>query len=122
MTFIQGQRFNRHSDKSKTCSSKAWFGPQCRRARNSYNKARKNYKLHKNDLNKSRLKSASKHYKRTMNIFINKHKLQKERKLRTMSLYKPRDCWKYLNSLTPRNTEKTPTATEFFDYFNKQLS
>jgi hypothetical protein len=117
MTFIQGQRSNRHSDESKTCSSKAWFGPQCRRARNSYNKARKNYQLHKNDLNKSRLKSASKHYKQTMNVFINKHKLQKERKLRAMSSHKPRDYWKYLNSLTPRNTEKTPTVSEFFDYF-----
>ena len=43
---------------------KPWFGPQCNRARNSYNYARKAYQIHKCEVNKRRLKTASAHYKK----------------------------------------------------------
>ena len=95
-----------------------WFGLQCKKARTNYNKARKSYQLNKSVVNRHRLNIASRHYKQTMNTYIKKHKYCAEQKLRKLNSGKPKDYWKFLNSVnvkrTPRNT---PTLNEFHDYY-----
>jgi hypothetical protein len=51
---------NKTSYKQKT---NQWFGPQCNKASRKYNRARKMYRLHKNDLYESGLNRAAKFYK-----------------------------------------------------------
>ena len=60
--------------------NKPWFGFKCKKARKSYNKARKRYQIHKNSGNKANLKAESKHYKNTMNKYINLFKKNQLRK------------------------------------------
>ena len=97
--------------------TKPWFGPQCYKARNSYHYARKAYQIHKCDVNKRRLKKASVHYKQTINTYMSKHKYTAEKKLRSMSSTKPKDYWKFLNSLKTNNQTKYPPIETFFEYF-----
>ena len=94
-----------------------WYGPQCTNARNKYNVARKTYQIHKSNINKTKLKRASKHYKQTMNTYLSKHRSKNERKLRAMSSNKPKDYWRYLNSINKKDKINTPSVTQFFDYF-----
>ena len=96
--------------------SKPWFGPQCRKARTSYNTARKTYQLHKNAVNKRKLNTASKFYKQTINTYINKHRHSNERLLRDMNSRKPKDYWRYINSVSKKKTPKAPDIDEFYEY------
>lgn len=96
---------------------KPWFGPHCKKARNAYHYARKAFQLHKCMVNKTRLNKASVHYKKTMNTYMAKHKYTVEKKLRTMSTNKPKDYWKFINSLNKNNNCKSPTMEAFFDHF-----
>ena len=86
--------------------SKNWVGPRCRNARVIYNIGKKKYNINTTEENRLLLKKSSKDYKSTMNNFINKSKFQNETKLREMSRKKPKDYWKFLNSLKQKTSLK----------------
>ena len=94
-----------------------WFGGKCRAARNKYHRAKG--KFHKTKISEDRthLISASKEYKRTMNTFIAKHKDSKAKQLRDMHSNRPKDFWKYLNSLKPKENSIMPSVEEFYSNF-----
>ena len=96
---------------------KPWFGLKCKKARKSYNKARKRYQIHKNSGNKANLKAESKHYKNTMNKYINQFKKNQQAKLRKMHKKSPKEYWKYLNSLNKCRKPNAPGLDNFLDFF-----
>lgn len=108
-----------NSIRNKFKSHSPWFGPQCKKARNKYNIARKNYQLCKSGVNRSNLNKASRFYKQTVNTWVNKHKFNNERKLRSMSSQRPKDYWRYLNSLGHKKCSVTPSISDFFEHFKK---
>ena len=105
------------SNKKYHKNSKAWFGPRCRNARVIYNTARKNFNINKTQENKNILNQSSKDYKHTMNHFIQKNKFENETKLRQMSRSKPKDYWKFLNSLKQKTNQKHPPLEELYQHF-----
>ena len=74
------------------------------------------------DSSRNALILASRSYKRTMNIFISKHKFNKQRKLRKMQKGQPKEYWKFLNSLKNKKTSETPSLSVFYDYFKDTYS
>ena len=99
--------------------NKPWFGFKCKKARKSYNKARKRYQIHKNSGNKANLKAESKHYKNTMNKYINQFKKNQQAKLRKMHRKSPKEYWKYLNSLNKCRKPNAPGLDNFLDFFQR---
>ena len=57
-----------------------------------------------------------------MNKHINKHLYAKRKKLRHMHSHDPKEYWKFLNSLKSKTTTETPSANEFFEYFQNIYS
>ena len=68
--------------------------------------------------NKYVLKQNSKLYKKVMNQEINNHTFAQEDKLRNMQSLNPKDYWKYINSLNKKQTNISPSAEDFFNYYN----
>lgn len=99
-------------------NDKPWFGPKCKKLRTAYNKARLQYNNNKSNRNRSILNKASKTYKKTMNFFISKDKLNKQNQLRNMNNTNPKQYWKYLKSLKPKQTVKQqPNLNELYNHF-----
>ena len=101
--------------------NKPWFGPKCQKARKNYHEAKQTLSSQPSADNRLRLKHASKHYKRTMDIFIKKHQNKTQVKLRNMNTKKlknSKEYWKYLNSFKPKKkNECSPTLEEFYEHF-----
>lgn len=112
-TFGTRKRFN------KKKQNKPWYGVKCSTARTNYHQARKRYNRFKTNQNKQNLNELSKKYKSTMNQEINKYKFEQEDKLRKLQTNRPKDYWKYINSLNKKRTNNSPTADEFYDYYKK---
>jgi len=102
---------------NRTNKDKPWFGPDCRKARKGYHRAKTKYCKNKTIRNKENLKSSSKHYKRTMNRYINKYKFSKTNKLRDMHSKNPKHYWKYINSLKSKSPTNMPSLDDFYDFF-----
>ena len=100
-----------------TNKHKPWFGPICKSARKKYHLARKHYKHNKTHYNRTVLNQSSKSYKKTMNKFIAKHRKQNENKLRSMQTKRPKEYWKFINSLKHRNSLNSPSLNEFYEHF-----
>ena len=66
---------------------------------NKYHLARRINHLIPASTNKSNLKEASQHYKRTLNFDINKFNRDSEEKLRNLKNNSPKDFWKLINNL-----------------------
>ena len=96
---------------------KLWFGPACKIARKKYHRARNIYNRTKSSQAKNNLQTASKLYKKTMHIYINKHKTDKTNKLRNMQSKHPKDYWKYLNSLQRKQNNNEPSIDDFYEQF-----
>ena len=94
------------SHKPKGGINRPWFGFKCQTARRKYHLAKCRHNIHKSDSSRNALVLASRSYKRTMNIFISKHKFNKQRKLRKMQKGQPKEYWKFLNSLKIRKLQK----------------
>ena len=52
-----------------------------------------------------------------MNFYINKHKESNARKLRDIHSRRPKEFWRYLNSLKPKRNNVMPSINKFHDYF-----
>lgn len=96
---------------------KQWFGPQCRSARKRYHFARQKYKRFRNSYYRKLLNESSKFYKKTMNFHINKQKMNKTKRLREMHSAKPKDYWRYINSLKTNAQAKMPPLQDFYNFF-----
>ena len=104
--------------KTKSQNHKHWFGPQCNQARKKYHSARNKYRRFRNDRNRTELQQSSKEYKKVMNYHINKHTLKNANKLRQMHSAKPKEYWRYLNSINKTNSNaKIPPIQEFYNYY-----
>ena len=87
-------------------------------ARKKYHSARNKYRRFRNDRNRTELQQSSKEYKKVMNYHINKHTLKKANKLRQMHSAKPKEYWRYLNSINKTNSNaKIPPIQEFYNYY-----
>ena len=64
-------------------TNKPWFGQHCKTARKKYYLAKRIHHCNKSDENKENMLTASKLYKITMNIYINKYAKSKQSRLRT---------------------------------------
>ena len=74
---------NKSSNKlNQDNNHKPWFGKECKTARRNYHLAKRIHHNIKSDENRANLLEASKHYKKTMNKFINKYTKSKCNKLR----------------------------------------
>ena len=93
---------------------KPWFGKECKTARRNYHLAKRIHHNIKSDENRANLLEASKHYKKTMNKFINKYTKSKCNKLRHMSTHEPKSYWKFLNSLNKKKAHRGPTCKRIF--------
>ncbi|MEW8548196.1 MAG: reverse transcriptase family protein, partial [Candidatus Thiodiazotropha sp.] len=100
-------------------NDRPWYGGRCRAARNKYYRAKRKFNRTKNHYDKVSLISASKAYKQTMNFFINKHKESNATKLRDIHSKRPKEFWRYLNSLKPKQNNKMPSINQFHNYFKK---
>lgn len=116
--FLLPKRVN-GAKRNLSTKNKPWFGSQCKSARRSYHRARKQFDLNKTPQNRQYLSTSSKVYKRTMNRYINKFKYDREHKLRSMQSKNPKQYWKFLNSIQSKSNAKCPTIEEFYDYFEQ---
>ena len=80
-------------------NNKPWFGADCHRTRKKYNSAKYKYKVSRTDYYKRMLNKASKHYKNTINFYVNNYKHNKAKKLRPMAKTRPKHYSKFLNGL-----------------------
>ncbi|MEW8548382.1 MAG: reverse transcriptase family protein, partial [Candidatus Thiodiazotropha sp.] len=97
---------------------KPWFGPACKTARKKYHRAKHLYDVNKSNNFKKNLLTQSKHFKKTMNKYIKRHKIDKSVRLRNMQSKNPKEYWRYLNSINRKiSNTKQPTITEFYEYF-----
>ena len=103
-------------------NNKPWFGPQCRNSRVFYNNARKKFKLNKTTQNKKDQSKASKNYKKIKQKFINEYKHRTENKHRAVNKNKPKDYWRFLNSLKRKPRHETPSLNELYDFSKEQNS
>ena len=71
-------------------NNKSWFGPNCFKARKIYHEAKTAYNSNKNDINKRRLRNASKDYRRTMDFYIKREKHENSKRLRNLSDKNPK--------------------------------
>ena len=107
-----------HVQKTNPQNNKPWFGPQCHKARKRYHMARNKYRRLRNEHSRTTLQDSSKSYRKTMNLHINKHKWKNANKLRQMHTAKPKEYWRYLNTVTNNKSKvKTPPMQYFFEYF-----
>ena len=96
---------------------KPWFGPACKIARKKYHRARQVYICNKTHKNKETLNSMSKQYKKTMNMFIYKHRKHKINTLRTLHTKNPKDYWKYIKSLEKNKDLSCPPLNSLYEHF-----
>ena len=54
-----------------------------------------------------------------MNFYTNQQKQKNAKRLRDMHSTRPKDYWRYLNSLNDKHTTKTPPLQEVYDYFKE---
>ena len=101
----------------KIRKNKPWFGPACHNTRKAYNIAKKKYNDNRSQLNKIKLQRASKIYKNTMNTFINRYHKNNEHKLRNMHSKRPKDYWKFLNSVKSKTGPDMPDIKTLYEYF-----
>ena len=97
-------------------SNKSFFGPKCHVARKQYHYARKVYKRYRSSQNRSLLLQSSKNYKKTMNFYINKQKQSNAKRLRDIHSSRPKEYWRYLNSLKTKDNSNLPPLEAFFFY------
>ena len=74
-----------------------WFNGKCKKARNDFHKAKSLYKLRHTDVNKHKVKTSVKNYKRTLATEQNLFKLSKIEQLRKIKTSDPRKFWIFLN-------------------------
>ena len=65
------------------------------------------------------MQSACKTYKLTMNKYINKYNKENESKLSNMHNKRPKDYWKFLNSIKSKKNIETPDLDTFYQYFQR---
>lgn len=110
-TSFQNKKFaNRKSNKS-------FYGPKCHVARKQYHYARKVYKRYRNSQNRSLLLQSSENYQKTMNFYIIKQKQSNAKCLRDIHSSRPKEYWRYLNSLKTKDNSKLPPLEAFYTYF-----
>ena len=107
-----------HVHKTNSANHKPWFGPECHNARKKYYKARNKYRRLRNEYTRKSLQDSGKAYRRTMNRHINKHKWKNMNRLRQMHTIKPKEYWRYLNTVTKnKSNTKNPPLRDFYEYF-----
>ena len=113
-SFTQNQRPN----KSKHRKQK-WFDINCKTRRHEFHLKKKQYCNCKTAANKNEMLLASKQYKKTIRVAINKYKHNFKKELRNMRSKSPKDYWKYVNSLNKKSTSTDLDINEFYDFFKK---
>ena len=102
---------------TESSPSKQWFGPQCRSARRKYHIARRlTHRIPSNN-NQEKLKQASKNYKRTMNLYLNKHVKNTQNRLRNLKTNNPKEFWKIINSLEKKEEDQNINLETLYDFF-----
>ena len=83
-----------------------------------YRLAKNKYRRFRNEYNESKLQQSSKHYKKVTNFYINQHKWKNANKLRQLHTRRPKEYWRYLNSLSKnKSSGKSPSLQEFIEHF-----
>ena len=89
--------------------NKPWYGINCKNAKKVYNKARRNYIKNPSIMTKNELKQKSKVYKKIINKYIKIYNNKTQKNLRSLHTNKPKDYWKYLNSLNDQDSGEKPS-------------
>ena len=89
--------------------------------RRDFNKARRNYGLVKNDVNKKNLNAKAKEYRKEVNISYSQYQRKCEDDIRRISKTDTRSLWKILNRYSGRGS-KDPEVdlNTFFEYLKKK--
>ena len=106
-------------NRKKPTGRPSWFGPECRRARSKYHLARKRHNLERSQNNRTEMITSSKHYKRTMNLYIAKNRKFVAKKLRNLKSKDPKSYWSIINKQKPPKVSKLPNLDEFHEYFKE---
>ena len=103
--------------KTEHSGNKPWLNRECKNARNIYHKIRRLYNKHKTNYFKNLLKAVSKDYKQTLHRNINKFKLDKIEKLKSLKHSNPREYWRIINN--NKGPKCQAPLDDLFNYFKK---
>ena len=98
--------------------SESWFNDECKKARNCYNIARKQYNRTKRTLHYKQLQEASRLYKYTMNKAINSNRIKVSQNLKNTRFHNPKEFWKTYNE--GKNTKHiTAECKSLYEHFKR---
>ena len=112
-----GTHAHKKQPRTEHSDNKPWFNRECKNARNIYHKIRRLYNKYKTNYFKNLLKTVSKDYKQTMHRNINKFKLDKIEKLKSLKRSNPREYWKIINN--NKGPKCQAPLDDLFNYFKK---
>ncbi|MES9884249.1 MAG: reverse transcriptase family protein [Sedimenticola sp.] len=98
-------------------NDKAWFGPNCKKAREKYLQTKNIFASQPSETNRLNMVQASKNYKKTMNKYIHVHKTSTQRKLRNLKSQKPKEFWKILNKMEKNKKADKVTIDDLYNHF-----
>ncbi|CAC5406155.1 unnamed protein product [Mytilus coruscus] len=99
-TFVKNPRTT-----TQRTNKKPWYTKKCYDARKKFHKARKQYNLHKNEINHKKLLDFSKQYKQITNKAYNDYQFNLESKIRNTSKTNGREFWKILNNFNKKGND-----------------
>ena len=112
-----GTHAHKKQPRTEHSGNKPWFNRECKNARNIYHKIRRLYNKYKTNYFKNLLKTVSKDYKQTMHRNINKFKLDKIEKLKSLKRSNPREYWRIINN--NKGPKCQAPLDDLFNYFKK---
>ena len=107
----------------KHVNSKPWFNRKCCIARQKFHKTRKRYSFLKNADNRTRMRSASRNYKTTLNKAYSDYQQKAANDLRKLSKNNSKSLLKILNKLnnSQKSVDNDISLQTLYDHF-KQLN
>ena len=103
---------------TKTKKHKPWFNNEVKEMRQTYNRARRQNKMQKNENSKNNLKKVSKSYKKLVNKEKAKFKKAQIQKLKYAKSKNPKFYWSVINKRS-RSQMNLPSIMEFYSSFKK---
>ena len=112
-----GTHAHKKQPRTEHSGNEPWFNRECKNARNIYHKIRRLYNKYKTNYFKNLLKTVSKDYKQTMHRNINKFKLDKIEKLKSLKRSNPREYWRIINN--NKGPKCQAPLDDLINYFKK---
>ena len=113
-----GKYKDKASFKSCKYMSKAWFDDDCKRAKDNYIEALRNFNTNRCDVNRDQLRQQKRTYKRMAARKKRDHKSIEFRRIESLKHKKPRDFWRMF-SKRRQSVNDQIHLQDFFTYFRR---